>query len=494
MTEAAPEIEQNNNSWTPFSLFCFFSTIGSALIATISSFTGIDRSYQVMIYYASIICVLFLQYTNINKSKKIKSPWYNFYKYCPTTSALFRTLFTLCLSTVFFTTVYPPYPTILYFIYFVFIVTTYDRISYHKYSWRRVRILVDLALAIVIFTYYGGIKNPNWLLFLIPISTVARRYLSFKTIIITSISILSIILISTLPVFEAISNFYHLIRIENIQVVNIDELKNASNFNKYLEARDGFANWQAFKQLIIVSIFFIVVAVIFQAETKIRIKRIFDFTAELFDDLIDSKKTINYDIIRKLCREINSEALFVFEKNDENYLLSMGFQTHALEGNKQKILCDKQLLTKDDYTHIEDWFKEVQDLFKSKREGYDNLSLFTKWYREDNKYFLKHFEEEVNEIRLEDDEDLITKFVDYFFNNGIVASTRKRANLLQKKDIVVLVPIRINDSYIVFINNLPSKFKIVQRVFWEDGIQKVRMIKYLMSSVQEIKPTNPFNK
>jgi len=435
--------------WWIANVFLFFLGIGGWKYF---DYPSLSNYLQFIIYNLFLILILIVNLFRIHNIKDTNIS-FNPYRHIPTTSSIFRTLTVFGLSFTLLTNVYSQIPVMSYLLYYYIIASTYDQVKYHDHFYRGVRIIFDIIFASVSFLLIGGIRNPAWLMFLIPITTVARHYKSWKPIL-TTTSCIIIVLVITLT-FD----------IQHLLNVNLYELSiNFGNdFNKYLTSSIAhYANWQSMKQLIIVILFFLVTTFIFQAETKSRIKKIFEFNTSLYDYISKKGKLITLELINKLCFEVNVESIIVIENNTLKY----SFQTHTSgESYNERCIHGELILENNIDCKFKKWFEDISKYYSREHDEYKKKNKFVRWWLSDSKSYLDG-NEEINQIVCNEAKHFINQFHDIFFNEiKALTSYRKQAELLQHDEIVAVVPIKINNAYILFINNLPTKFRIVQRVF-----------------------------
>ena len=89
------------------------------------------------------------------------------------------------------------------------------------------------------------------------------------------------------------------------------------------------------------------------------------------------------------------------------------------------------------------------------------------------------------------DRNWLTKIGEVFFGSGEkpgpgdsvpkrISKARERAGIYRRFTLVCAVIMAIPGWRLVFINNLPSNYRIVPRVFWDDGIERLQIAQFLL--------------
>jgi hypothetical protein len=419
-------------------------------LSVVLSFLGIevldfDNLFPIHKFLIFISTIFFIVFINLFRLyQQYERPFtLNPFHHIPTTAALARLLIAISLSVSFFSTSYSYIPAILYLVYFYFITSTYDLPVYHKNIYRGTRLIIDLVMAFIIFSSYGGIRNPGWMLFLVPITTMARHYSVKNSIITTSTSIAIIILISIFPFSSTIE-----------RVIIIDIIANIGpNFNGYVNNYDNLLNWNNFKLLSLINFVFILTTLIFLSETKNRMKAIFDFSGRFFEYINKHNNSVNEDLLNYLCVSLNVESIIVYKSMGKE----RGFLYYTFQNRNER----------DDY---------------NRRCSFGTLRLSSKQEHSIQNWWGKTIKgAEIEQIKYSTDNSSLVELKTILFDDlSEIKKTRKTASLYPDFHIISIVPFIINQSHFLIINDLPTKFRIVPRTFWEDGMQKIKLAKYIL--------------
>ena len=450
-----------------FLLLTFALAVISVLGFSVADFSRFSPAGKATSYFLGVCTVIGFNFLRLHHIRDREMSW-NLYHHIPTTTGLVRALVAFGLTITFFSNTFPYWPALIYLGYFYFIASTYDTAEYHQHFYRGVRTIADWLFAALFFLSFGGLRNYTWFLFLVPITTISRYYVSWKLVLTTAASILFVTLFSLFGDRNSLAVVDFAIVTNNI----------GEHFSGYLQSADAITNWQSFKMLLVADLTMLVASLIFYAETKNRTKGIFDFATRFFAFIRRSGKEVSKELINFLCIELNLEGLIVLTKaKDRPLKIQASFQNHVKSDNYNSRCCYKaDEIDGDSEKKIDKWWKGVMDYFDSEEAAYQRRGTFMRWVLQDNKSSLE--KGEVHQLLPSTASSYINEFDSSLL--PLVTDVRARANLYDEMKTVSLIPITIADLRFLMVNNLPTKFRIVPRPFWEDGIQKIRMVKFIM--------------
>lgn len=424
------------NRWFPLSLIS--AGIGVLGLKGVD-LLNLSTDLQAWIYYGIIVLTVFGNIVRIHIKYDIptkKNPLH----YFPTLAAIGRLVIALMLGVLFFSKLFPSWPSWTYMIYFFIVTSSYDTPGYHKQFFRDLRLVVDTLMALISFLTLGGVKNPIWLMFLIPVMTISRHYPDKKAIYFT-LSCVLMLIAATIA-----------LRLPHFSLVDVSHLWNiwGVGLPDYLAGSDkAIHNWDNFKKLTIACITIILPVGIFLSETKNRLKKVSTFTVNYFNYLRSRGKSLTPDLLNYLCIQLNVEAVVgVVKGSDGSYSVLASFQNHNEVDNYSQRCCSAKIdaLPRPDLERFMVWWSEII---------------------------------EAKQFTSSDASAVITGFQEIFLSRDTPLSrARATAKLYKKFEIIALIPIKIIDSYLIFVNSLPTKYRVVPRPFWSDTVDKIRTVHY----------------
>lgn len=456
------------NRWL---LLTGISAVLTFLGLTVADFTKLAPGWQATVYIGITLLIVIVNLVRLHHFHE-RSFSINPFHYIPTTAALARFLITLSLAVSFFSDVYPYWPALVYLTYFYFMASTYDLPEYHKHFLRGSRVVADLVLAAIVFCSNGGLRNPTWIMFLVPITTMSRHYVSWKPLC-TTLS--SILFISIVSIYSNPSSM------ATVDVMPI--LRNLGpQFSAYLKEPTALTNWENFKLLFVANFVMILATLIFHAETKNRLRTVFNFAARFFDYVMQKNKNVTSDMLNYLCVSLNVEAIVVVITNgNQPSELQYTFQNRN-ESTDYNARCSHKRINEmgaaQDRAFTE-WWAKVTTYIQKQQEHYRKQNAFVRWLFKDNRATLEAGE--IQQLHSYAASSLLAEFKSIFLKpDDHMMKTRANANLYKTMELVSIVPFTIGNSHFIILNDLPTKFRIVPRPFWDDGVQKIRMAKYIL--------------
>ncbi|MBS4035857.1 MAG: hypothetical protein KGZ85_15440 [Ignavibacterium sp.] len=456
------------NRWVLITLIASVTTVFGWRVL---DFLNLANYLQAIIYLSILISILFINFVRISKESESIFRL-NPFNHIPTTAAFFRVVIAFSFAITFFSKVYRIEFALVYLLYIYILSSTYDLPEYHRHDFRTIRIIIDLILASVAFAIFGGLNNPTWFMFLIPLMTTARHYSSWESIVTFLYSTCFVTLTSLFIKLHDLS--------PNVDIIPLINALGA-DFIFYLDDPGNKLNWQLFKQLLIVYVIFIMSVAIFKAEWHNRYGKIYEFVKRLSDMLKKNNRSIDEDFLKFMCLELNSEAVLFISNESNQTKYHCSFQTRSND-IKNYMVEKTGLLDSGTFQQFEEWWLGIENRLIETRRNYENLGNIMKWLKLD--LMGLNNSEAVNQLDKDKCPSCIYQFEKIFFSEKAGVFTlledRNKARMYNKFEIISLIPIRFGSLFIVFINNFPTRFKIVPRKFWDDGLQKVRMVKYLL--------------
>ncbi|MBI5020557.1 MAG: hypothetical protein HZB59_03900 [Ignavibacteriales bacterium] len=450
-------------------------TVISAIITffgvKVLDFATLDAGTQALIYIGVTLLIVIINLFRLQLLyDRPFSP--NPFHYIPTTAALARFVITISLSVSFFSGLYSYWPALIYLTYFYFMTSTYDLPAYHKHFFRGFRVVADLILAALIFCYNGGLRNPTWIMFLVPITTMARHYVSWKPYCTTLSAILFVTLVSIF------SNSPYITTIDISPILG----NMGSNFSSYVSTPSAMTNWENFKLLLIANIMMILTTLIFLAETKNRLRNVFTFAGNFFEFVLKNSKKITANMLNYLCVSLNVEAIIVIvDKPDKPNEIQFTFQNRNEAGDHNSRCSYKSINEMDpnqEKAFIE-WWAKAMEFIKQQQAYYKKQGPVRRWFLKDNTSTLDSGD--IPQLYSHTAPALFSEFSSIFLKpDSEMMKIRTIANLYKKMDLVSIVPFKVGNSNFIILNDLPTKFRIVPRPFWDDGIQKIHMTKFIL--------------
>ena len=455
--------------WSPLAIITFLLIYGSIYYNYIAK---TDKMILLISYSSILILSIVFNFVRITFSfkRKFKAGIFN---NIPTTAAFVRLIISSLLSISFFSLKYSAFPAFIYLSYMVVIITTYDRYEYHQKSYRSARFIIDYVLAIMIFYWLDGISNVGWIAFLLPLCNMARHHDPPKTIYSILVTIIIIIFISVLK----IDNIFILQNehFASVSTVNLKELflNFGKNFDQYINYKNNpshYANWLNFKALCLSLFIIIMVPSIFLIETKKRLNKVFTFTADFSNRIINFKKDPSF-LCDYLIEKLNAEIIIICTNN------SIHFSTQNTNKNKRII--------KKTYEPIRSWVTKWQENRITNHNQVNN-QLRNKLSKKLNCLFSYV---EIDNIQISDnyrqESNLLNELHTILAKNYIeIINDRNSGKLYDDFRIASCVPFCLdNTSLMLVINNFPTKYMIVPRPFFEDDLRKISAVQNLLPNI-----------
>ena len=481
---------------TIISLQLFFQSIRST-----------DTKESVIWYFTTFLFITGYNFLQVFKTRTFPISL-NPIKLVPTYAAFIRSLICLVLIIPLGSPFYSRWLPFVYLIFYAIISFTYNFPVYHFDTPRKIRIFFDLAFAVSFASVYDPIKNPSWLAFLLPIAVSGRYYRPKWSFIISFTSFIYIFVLTITPQFSEYLEFFKNMIGASFSWKEIIYQKEVVSFGKYIQFTDISQLWQQTKYLIVIGCIFFIIPMFYFDETRNRLGSIFQFGRYLDSVLSASKKQITPELLEFLCFYVNSESViavqdtnksFNSENTDENSIdqdsppkIITTFQTHGnfyvtdqleltgnLLNNFENMVLNKLEDTRE--TNEPRIYKNTISYLRSKVfDKKDPLTIESfRWQRVNT-----------SDISIEDfgfweyvsfvggDDHIIKSIQEFFFEGDIkLMDLREKASMYENFEIVTIVVIQIRGWKLFFINNFPHGYRVVPRVFWNDGLEKIQLIK-----------------
>jgi len=231
------------------------------------------------------------------------------------------------------------YLPITYLLYTALLCSLFDLPFYHTHRSRKLRISVDLAMAVACFIVYRGLINISWLMFLIPLCTLARYYRRRTALATTAACWIFVVLWTVLGDPHRYGSFIG--EALNHLAVWKDQ---ANTFSQLVSTGGNAEVWSMLKELGAIGAVFFLVWMIYYEEGKVRFGSIFRFghmldmsirnTISASKEVVNDQhrplvELINAQTLDFLAIETNVEAVIAVSDGQESPSVWAAFQTHG---------------------------------------------------------------------------------------------------------------------------------------------------------------------